>query len=99
MVKMKDLKMYDTQNIPEHIMQEMTDLAMLLLTEWQEMSKDVHSNIAMGAWNFAHAVILVEALQDHFIHKGAGMAALSLIKNVEMLLTQKGIPFEPMGQQ
>lgn len=94
MVKLKHLKMYDTSEIPDHIMHQMTELAMLLLTEWQEMCKDTESNIALGAWNFAHAVVLVEFFQDTCAHRGAKMSALSLIKNVEMLLSQKGIPFD-----
>lgn len=99
MIKMKHLKMYDRNDVPDHVLQEMVDLAMLLLTEWKEMCKDTHSNIALGAWNFAHAVVLVEMFTDSFAHKGAKISALNLIKNVEMLLAKKGIPFTPVDEE
>lgn len=99
MVKLKDVQMHRIETVPEHILQEMTELAGILLTEWQEMSRDTQSNISMGAWNFAHAVLLVEYLDEQFVHKGAKMSALSLIKNVEMLMLHKRIPFIALGSE
>lgn len=99
MVKLKDVQMHKLENIPEHILQEMIDMAGVLLTEWQEISTDAHSNICHGAFNFAHAVMLVETLDEAFLHKGAKMSALSLVKNVEMLMNQKGIQFTPLGEE
>jgi hypothetical protein len=99
MVRLKDVQMYKFNEVPEHILEEMADLAGLMLTEWQAMSEGVHANLANGAWNFAHAAILVETLSEQFLHQGAKMAALSLVKNVELMMKNKGIPFTPLGQE
>lgn len=99
MVRLKNLEMHKIDNIPDHVLQEIVELAQLLMTEWAEMVKDTPCNIALGAFTFAHAAFLAHIIEEKELHKAAQMGAISLIKNVEMIMRQKGIPFVPVGEE
>lgn len=97
MVGLKNLQVYNLNEVPEHLFKEMAELAALMLTEWQEMTRGVHSSISIGAWNFAHAALLIETFNERMLREGTKLSALSLFKNVELLMSEKGISFEPIA--
>lgn len=93
-VKLKNIKMYDTKDVPDHILQEVHDLVGLMFTEFSEMTQDVNSNIVMAAINYFHAIVLMEMITERNVYEAAQTDAVVLVKNVEFLMRQKGIPFE-----
>lgn len=94
-VRLKNIKMYDRDKVPDHILAEVDELVSLMITEFSEMTKDTHSNIVMAAINTFHAICLMEMLTERSVHEGAKTDAIVLVKNVEFLMSRKNIPFEP----
>lgn len=93
-MKLKHLKMYDTRDVPEHLVEEMIKLAKEMLASMQSIVERSDPNVALGALNFLHAAVLNELISDDEEEqtKGALFAAKALIGNVEMLTGIKIFP-------
>jgi hypothetical protein len=87
MVKLKHIKMYDTKDVPDHIDEEVTALAVKIGIEISNLIKDKDTNLILSALNFVHAAMIKNIISDDpdELEKAAYIEALTLIKNIEFL--------------
>ena len=93
-MKLKHLKMYDTKDVPEHLVEEMVKLAKDMCAAVQPLVECHNPNIVLGALNFLHASILTTLISDNPEEqtKGVLFSAKALMRNVEMLTGIKIMP-------
>jgi hypothetical protein len=90
-VKLKMLKFYKTEDVPDHILEEMTSFAEKLAVEISPLIMSVDPNIALAALNWVHVGIvkrLISEVEGEF-EQAAKMTALSILKNAEILADKK----------
>ena len=88
MVKLKKLSFHCVEDVPDHILEEMTKFSTDLALLMQPMIDSVSPNIAMSAMTWVHAVFLKKMISDESgeLEKASKMYAYSFIKNVEVLI-------------
>ena len=87
MVKMKNLKMYDIRDVPDHILQEMHNMAQKLLAAIAPVVRGADSNITMAAVGFLYAAVIDRLVDDDPEHKRKAYrnAAIAIMKNGSMI--------------
>ena len=90
-MKLKHLKAYNTNDVPEHITQEINELSAILVQAIKPHLDGRSPNIVLCAFNFLHAGLLKMYVSDkrEEIENAARLAAISIIKNVELLINLK----------
>jgi hypothetical protein len=85
MVKLKHLKAYDRNTIPEHIVQEVDDLIEKLAVAVAPFVVSIDSNIILSAFNRLHAGIIVTLISEKHeeIRNATLQEVKGLIGNVE----------------
>lgn len=85
MIRLKHLKAYEDKNVPDHIVQEVNDLSAKMLVAFQDVTKNVDSNLVLSALNRLHSLIIIHLVVDDPLHiRSATLCeAKTLIKNVE----------------
>jgi hypothetical protein len=88
MVKLKHIKMYNAKDVPDHLVQEVTALAVKMGIELQLLCKDIPPNLILSALNFTHAAMIKSLVSDdpEELKRAAETEAVTLLKNVEFLL-------------
>lgn len=91
MIKLKVLKMYDTNNVPDHILEEMKEVSLKMIKALTPLFQEHDANIAMAAINWAHAILIKELVIDDAeeLMNAAKTSAICLVNNVEFLGTIK----------
>jgi hypothetical protein len=86
-VKLQYIEMYNTENVPDHILQEATDLSQELVKVVGPLMDKHGPNIALAALNFLHAATIKNYIvdrEDALMH-AAKNCAIALVKNCEFL--------------
>ena len=97
MVKIKNVKMYENKDVPDHIREELELVAKKMSIALAPIMQETPANLILGAINYVHASIILflieekeEALKSAALNCGVGIYI-----NLEWLLLHKGIITEP----
>lgn len=89
-MKLKNVQAYKKENVPDHIIEEITQLAEKMSKALFPFLIEKDPNIAMGALSYFHAASLkyLISLDPEQCRKAAKLNALGLIENMELLIKQ-----------
>jgi len=88
MTKLKLLRLYRTEDVPDHLLQEISDLCAKMVTAIGKVSKGHDSNMILSAYNRVHAAIICEIVAESSIKDAAQTEAIALVRNIEHLSGQ-----------
>lgn len=90
MAKLKLLSQHKIEDIPDHILEEVTRSCAHLVVNIIPLIDAMPANIALNAMQWANAVIIKHLVTNHpdEMRKAAKWVALELIKNVDKLIDQ-----------
>jgi hypothetical protein len=87
-MKLKSLACFNTNDVPDHVLQEVIDLSTQLIMKIEPLFKDKNPNLILGAFSYAHAALIkiyVADRRDELEH-AAKLHAMALIKNMDILI-------------
>lgn len=86
-MKIKQISTYKTDDVPDHLFQEVLDLGKEIHIALEKVCEDKHPNLIISALNFVMAVITKECISDDLNEqrKAAIYQAQALIGNIAML--------------
>jgi hypothetical protein len=86
-VKLKYLKAYESQDIPDHIRHEIFKLSERMIQVLKPIIDMNNPNITLAAMNYVHASLVRMLVSDdeEELIKAAKLTAISLLKNIEAL--------------
>jgi hypothetical protein len=58
MVRMKMLNLYNTEDVPDHVIEELKTLIMKIMTEIAPVVESVHPNLVLSAMNHINAIMI-----------------------------------------
>jgi len=90
-MKMKNLKAYKIEDVPDHVIEEVNSLSEKLYKALIPYIKTAHPNVALAAFNFIHAAMIKHLISDdeEEIQKAVSAECKALIKNVNVLIDLK----------
>ena len=83
MTKLKLIRLYRDNEVPDHILQEVNDLMKKMGESLAVLYADHDINIIISALNRVHAATIVAAITKEGLADAAKTEALGLIKNIE----------------
>lgn len=83
MTKLSLVRLYRTEDVPDHILQEVIELVNKMGSALGPILKDQHSNIILSAFNRFHAGMIVTLVSENGLKDAAQTEAIGIIKNVE----------------
>lgn len=90
MAKLKNIRLYNADKVPDHLFQEVVDFTEELNLAFKTLltNSDVGNHIILSALTRFHAAVLVAMVTDEGIISAARTEAIGLIKNIEHLSGQ-----------
>jgi hypothetical protein len=85
-MKLKYLKMHDLSDVPDHVIEELRQMAMSMIENLNSITKGKNANLVLGAMNWVHAAVINNVVSPEEVEKCGLMSAQCLLKNVEMLV-------------
>lgn len=85
MVKLKSIRLYDADRVPENIIEEIEELIRKMDISLRNANEGHSSNIILSAFNRFHASIICELISENDLINAAKTEAIGLIKNVESI--------------
>lgn len=91
MVKLRNFQAYQTDRVPDHVLEEIHTLGTKMAIAFQPLIEDKSGNIVLASLNFLLASAIKHYVSDDAeqIRKAALTYAASLVKNIEMLMDMK----------
>ncbi len=83
MTKIKMIKLYKTDDVPDHIIQEVTNLVDRIAKAVGRVCEKEHPNIILSAMNRFHALVINGLVAESSLKEGAQSEAICLVRNVE----------------
>lgn len=83
MTKMKIIRLYKAENVPDHIFQEVCDLVDKMSKTLSVCCENHEQNIILSAFNRFHAEMIVALVSEKGLEEAAKTEAIGLMKNVE----------------
>lgn len=98
MVKMKHIKCYKQDDVPDHLIQEVEELMNKIVAVLRPMINDASPNILMSAFNRLHAALVVTLITEdpEEIRNATVSEVKALIGNIEDIANIK--VFEEKGE-
>jgi hypothetical protein len=91
MTKLKNIKMYATEDVPDHIIEEINRLGETMLKALEPILINKPGNIVIACYTTIYASLLVNLISDEALEEAAQNAAISIMKNIEFIAKKKGI--------
>jgi hypothetical protein len=88
MDKVRDVKSYEAENIPEHIMQEITNLQSAIIEAIKPLVVVHQTNIVISALSRVNAIFIALLTNEDQMADSANIFADTLIKNIEYFAAQ-----------
>lgn len=90
MTKLKLLSRHKVENVPDHILEEITNSSASLVMRMIPTIDNMPPNIALNAIQWASAVFIKHLVTNNpeELRKAATWAAVELVKNVEKLIEE-----------
>ena len=89
MPKLRIVRLYKTDEVPDHLFQEVLDLVNKIGESLNECLKDEDPSIVLSAFNRFHACMIVSLITEKGLKDAAETEAIGLMKNVEHISGQK----------
>lgn len=91
MVRLKNFQAYQTNQVPDHVLEEIHILGTKMAMAFQPIIEDTSGNIVLASLNFLMASAIKHYVADdpEQIRKAALTYANALIRNIEMLVDMK----------
>lgn len=83
MIKLSMVRLYRTEDVPDHVIEEVNVMIGKLSKVLTETFMGHDSNIVLSALNRIHAGIICSMLTENGLIAGAKTEAIGLIKNIE----------------
>lgn len=89
--------MYDTDSVPDHIKEELEQVAHKMGQALSLIIQDTPANLVIGALNYIHAATILHLVteDEEELKKAALNCGVGIYRNLEWMLLQKGIIKEP----
>lgn len=88
MSKLKMIRLYKTEDVPDHIVEEVNCLVNKLCNICPTCFEGHDINIVLSAMNRFHAAMVVHAVTERGLIEAAKTEAIGLIKNIEHISGQ-----------
>jgi hypothetical protein len=89
MTRLSLIRLYRTEDVPDHILQEVNDLIKKMVAALEKATEGHDTNIVLSAFNRLHAMAITEAITEKGLSEAARTEAIGLIKNIEHLSGKK----------
>lgn len=89
MKKLRLIRLYRDDHVPDHILHEVTDLMDKMAKSIAPILNDKDTGVCLSAINRLHAALIVHFLTKDGLAEGAKTEAIGLIRNVEHISGQK----------
>lgn len=90
-MKHRNVQAYPIKNVPDHLVHECSQLGFTIALELASLLEKHDPNIVLGAIAFFHAATIKNLVSDDVeeLIKASQLAAIALLKNVEILTNLK----------
>ena len=88
MTKLRNVRLYNANDVPDHIMQEVMELTRKIALAIGTASLDYDYNIILSALNRCHAAMIVQIVTEDGLIDAARTEAIGLVKNIEHISGQ-----------
>ena len=86
--KLKMIRLYKTEDVPDHILEEITSLMNAMLDKIGEATVGHDINVIVSAFNRVHAALIVSSMTEDGLLKATRTEMIGLMKNVEHISGQ-----------
>ena len=88
MVRIKNIRLYQSDNVPDHVFEEVCVLVNKLAHAFSEIAKDHDPNIILSALNRFHAATIITLITEEGLAEAARTEVVGLLKNIEHMSGQ-----------
>ncbi len=89
MEKIPTISIHNAKDIPDHLLQEVQDVAAEMGKSFEKLFQSHDLNIILSAFSFVHAALVVSIVDEQCLEEAASTGAIGLIKNIEHMSGQK----------
>ncbi len=94
MTKLKMIRLYNAETVPEHIFEEICELVEKMGIAFEKSCEGHSSNIILSAFNRFHAGLICALVTENGLEEATKTEMIGLGKNVEHMSGKKFFPFE-----
>lgn len=89
MTKLRMVRLYKAEDVPDYLLQQVTDLINKMCEMLVPCFKDQDPNVVLSAFNRVHAGMIMTLVEKSDLLEAVKTEAIGLVKNVEHMSGQK----------